>query len=195
MDRAAREELILSNQPLVFFIAKKYHVPGLPLKDLVQEGNIGLMKAAETFDPAKGKFGTYAFWWIKAYILRAIEESWLVHTPSWQQEATRNDKGDGPVCQIVELDESATAPTEEDDGPFKAASEHETKQVVQGMLTKLNPKERHIICLRFGIGNGGQDHTIEEIGRSVGLTPERVRQVLSKALTKMRRTKAAETTI
>jgi len=171
VDQAARKELILSNQPLVFFIAKKYRVPGLPLKDLVQEGNIGLMKAAETFDPGKGKFGTYAFWWIKAYILTAIEESWLVHAPSWREEATRNDNGDGPVCQIVELDESVTAPTEEDDGPFKAAREHETKQVVQRMLTRLNPKERRIVCLRFGIGNGGQDHTIEEIGRSVGLPP------------------------
>jgi RNA polymerase primary sigma factor len=195
MDQAAREELILSNQPLVFFIAKKYHVPGLPLKDLVQEGNIGLMKAAETFDPAKGKFGTYAFWWIKAYILRAIEESWLVHVPSWREEPNRDDKGDAPVCQIVELDESATAPTEEDDGPFKAATENETKQVVQGMLSKLGPRERRIICLRFGIGNGGKDHTIEEIGRSVGLPPERVRQILSKALTKMRKRELAEKVI
>jgi RNA polymerase primary sigma factor len=192
MDKAAREELVLSNQPLVFFIARKYHVSRLPLKDLVQEGNIGLMKAAESFDPAKGKFGTYAFWWIKAYILRAIEESWRVRTPSWRQEATRNDTGDGPVCQIVELDESATAPTEEDDGPFKAAHENETKQVVQGMMSGLAPRERRIICLRFGIGNGGKDYTIEEIGRLVGLPPERVRQILSKALTKMRKRQAAE---
>jgi RNA polymerase primary sigma factor len=192
MDQTAREELILSNQALVLFIAKKYHIPGLPLKDLVQEGNIGLMKAAESFDPTKGKFGTYAFWWIKAYILKAIEESWLVHMPSWQQEANRNDKGDAPVCQIVELEESAAAPTEEDDGPFKAASENETKQVVQRMLSGLAPRERRIICLRFGIGNGAEDHTIEEIGRSVGLTPERVRQILSKALTKMRKRDAAK---
>ena len=192
MDQAAREELILSNQPLVFFIARKYHVPGLPLKDLVQEGNIGLMKAAESFDPAKGKFGTYAFWWIKAYILRAIEESWLVHVPPSREEPNRDDKGDGPVCQIVELDESVTAPAEEDDGPFKEASEHENKQAVQRMLSGLTPRERRIICMRFGIGNGGKDHTIEEIGKSVGLPPERVRQILSKALTKMRKTQTAE---
>jgi len=192
MDQTAREELILSNQALVLFIAKKYHIPGLPLKDLVQEGNIGLMKAAESFDPTKGKFGTYAFWLVKAYILKAIEKNWLVHVPSWRQDANRPGKEDVPLCQIVELEESATAPSEKDDGPFEAASENETKQVVQRMLSELAPMERRIICLRFGIGNGGQDHTIEEIGRSVGLTPERVRQILSKALGKMRKREAAE---
>jgi RNA polymerase primary sigma factor len=60
------------------------------------------------------------------------------------------------------------------------------------MLSGLAPRERRIICLRFGIGNGAEDHTIEEIGRSVGLTPERVRQILSKALTKMRKRDAAK---
>ena len=195
MDQAAREELILSNQPLVFFIAKRYRIPGLPLKDLVQEGNIGLMKAAESFDPAKGKFGTYAFWWIKAYILKAMEESWLVHAPSWRQDANRDEKGDALPCQIVELEESIVAPTEEDDGPFKAANENEMKQVAQRMLSGLTTRERRVVCLRFGIENGGEDHTIEEIGRSVGLPPERVRQVLSKALTKMRKREAAEKVI
>jgi RNA polymerase primary sigma factor len=192
MDQTAREELILSNQPLVFFIAKKYHTPGLPLKDLVQEGNIGLMKATENFDPTKGRFGTYAFWWVKAHILKAIEKNWLVHVPSWRQEANRHDKEDAPLCQIVELEESATAPSEEDDDPFEAASENETKQVVQRMLSELAPRERRIICLRFGIGNGGEDHTIEEIGRSVGLTRERVRQILNKTLVKMRKREVAE---
>jgi RNA polymerase primary sigma factor len=187
MDPTAREELILSNQALVLFIAKKYHIPGLPLKDLVQEGNIGLMKAAETFDPTKGKFGTYAFWLVKAHILKAIEKNWLVHVPSWRQEANRPGKEDVPLCQIVELEESATAPSEKDDGPFEAASMDETKQVVQRMLSELTPRERQIICLRFGIGDAEEDHTIEEIGRSVGLAPERVRQILSKALGKMRK--------
>ena len=192
MDQAAREELILSNQPLVLFIAKKYHIPGLPLKDLVQEGNIGLMKAAESFDPSKGKFGTYAFWWVRAHILKAIEKNRLVHMPSWRQGANRHGKEDAPLCQIVELEESTTVPSEEDDGLFKVASENETKQAVQRMLRELAPRERRIICLRFGIENGGADHRIEEIGRSVGLPPERVRQILSKALTKMRKREAAE---
>jgi len=195
MAQTAREELILSNQALVLFIAKKYHIPGLPLKDLVQEGNIGLMEAAESFDPTKGKFGTYAFWLVKTHILKAIEKNWLVHVPSWRQEANRPGKEDVPPCQIVELEESATAPTEEGDGPFKAASENEKKQVVQRMLSGLTQRERHIICLRFGIGNGGEDHTIEEIGRTVGLAPERVRQILSKALGKMRKREAAEKAI
>jgi RNA polymerase sigma factor (sigma-70 family) len=112
--------------------------------------------------------------------------------PSCGQEANRDDKGDGPVCQIVELDESAMAQTEEDDGPFKAATERETKQAVERMLSGLTPRERHIVCLRFGIGNGGKDHTIEEIGKSVGLPLERVRQILSKALTKLRRKQVVE---
>ncbi len=192
MDQALREELILSNQPLVLFIAKKYHIPGLPLKDLVQEGNIGLMKAAESFDPTKGKFGTYAFWLVKAYILKAIHNNWLVHVPSCRQEPNRHDKEDAQLCQIVELEESTIVAPWEDDGPFEAASENETKQVVQGMLSELTPRERLIICLRFGIGDGGEDHTIEEIGRSVGLTPERVRQILSKALGKMRKREVAK---
>jgi RNA polymerase primary sigma factor len=192
MDQTAREELILANQALVLIIAKKYHIPGLPLKDLVQEGNIGLMKAAESFDPTKGKFGTYAFWLIKAHILKAIEKNWLVHGPSRQQDANRPGEEDPPPCQIVELDESVTVAPGEEDGLFKAATQNETKQVVQGMLKALTERERQIICLRFGIGDGGEDHTIEEIGRSVGLTPERVRQILSKALGKMRKRGIAE---
>lgn len=192
MDQTTREELILSNQPLVFFIAKKYHTPGLPLMDLVQEGNIGLMRATEDFDPSKGRFGTYAFWWVKAYILKAIKKNWLVHVPSWRQEATQDDKEGTAVCQTVEFEESTMVPLEEDDDPFEAASKNETKQVIQRMLGELAPRERRIICLRFGIGNGGKDHTIEEIGRSVGLTRERVRQILNKALVKMRKWEAAE---
>jgi RNA polymerase primary sigma factor len=195
MDQTAREELILSNQPLVFFIAKKYHVPGLPLKDLVQEGNIGLMKATENFDPSKGKFGSFAFWWIKTHMLQAIKKNWLVHIPSWRQEANRRNKEDALLCQVVELEESATGSSGGDDDPFEAATRNETKQVVQGMLSELTPRERQIICLRFGIGSGGEDHTFEEIGRSVGLTKERVRQILNKALVKMRKRKAAEKTI
>jgi RNA polymerase primary sigma factor len=191
MDQSAREELILSNQPLVLFIAKKYHIPGLPLKDLVQEGNIGLMKAVESFDPSKGKFGTYAFWLVKAHILKAIEKNWLVHVPSGQ-EANGPGKEDAPPCQIVELEESTTAPSWEEDDPFEAASKIEMKHVIRRMLSELTPREKRIICLRFGIGNGGADHTIEEIGRSVGLTPERVRQILSKALGKMRKREPAE---
>jgi len=185
MDQTAREELILSNQPLVYFMAKKYYVPGLPLRDLVQEGNIGLMKAAENFDPGKGKFGTYAFWWIKAYILRAIKNNWLVHFPSRRREANRHDKQDVPSCQMVKLEESTTVPSEVDHDPFEAASNNETKQRIQRMLSELAPKERQAICLRFGIGNGGKEHTLEEVGRSVGLTPEGVRQVINKALVRM----------
>lgn len=192
MDQTTREELILSNQPLVFFIAKTYHTPGLTFMDLVQEGNIGLMRATEDFDPSKGRFGTYAFWWIKAYILKAIKKNWLVHVPSWRQEATQDDKEDAALCQMVEFEESTTVPLEEDDDPFEATSKNETKQVIQRMLSKLGPRERRIICLRFGIGNGGKDHTIEEIGRSVGLARERVRQILNKALVKMRKWEAAE---
>jgi len=192
MEQTAREELILPNQPLVFFIAKKYHTPGLPLMDLVQEGNIGLIRATEDFDPSKGRFGTYAFWWVKAYILKAIKKNWLVHVSSWRQEANRHDKEDAALCQMVELEESTTVLSEEDDDPFEAASKNETKQVIQRMLSELAPRERRIICLRFGIGNGGKDHTIEEIGRSVGLTRERVRQILSKALVKMRKREVAE---
>jgi RNA polymerase primary sigma factor len=193
MDQALREQLIFSNQALVFFIAKKYHVPSLPLKDLVQEGNIGLMKATESFDPTKGKFGTYAFWWTKSHILKAIEKNGLVHVPSWQQEANRRNKEDAPLCQAVELEESTTVAPGEDVDPFEAASKNETKQVVLEMLGKLTQRERQIICLRFGIGDGGEDHTIEEIGRSVGLTKERVRQIMNQALVKMRKRGAAQT--
>jgi RNA polymerase sigma factor (sigma-70 family) len=187
MDQAARQELILSNQPLVFFIAKKYHVPGLPLSDLVQEGNIGLMKAAENFDPAKGKFGTYAFWWIKSYILKAIKENCLVRVPSRRRGANPQAKEDAPFCRVVELEDSATVSSEGDHDPFEAASRNETKQGVQRMLRELTSRERELVCLRFGIGDSGEDHTLQEIARSAGVSAESVRQVINKALAKLRK--------
>ncbi len=192
MDQIAREELILSNQGLVYFIARKYNVPGLPLNDLVQEGNIGLMRAAENFDPGKGKFGTYAFWWVKAYILRAIKRNWLVHIPSRRHDAKGHDEQDAPFCWMVELEESATVPSEGGElDPFEAVSRNETKQGIQRMLSELEPRERRVICLRFGIGYCGKEHTLEEIARSVGLSREGVRQVIDRALVKMRERNAA----
>jgi hypothetical protein len=68
------------------------------------------MKATENFDPGKGKFGTYAFWWVKAYILRAIRQNSLVHVPSKRQKTNRPDKQDAPYCRMVDLEECATVP-------------------------------------------------------------------------------------
>ena len=228
----ARRKLIESNLRLVIAIARKYSSAGVPLIDLIQEGNLGLMRAAEKFDYRRGcHFGTYATWWIRQAISRAAsDQSRMIHLPS--QVVTRlcklrrvmtqlsQEHGCNPLDllpeQIAEaggmnLDEVKTllsiieqpvsldmpaddqaryllADTLEDTTTpalTEAASQHLLSEELQQALDVLTPRERAVITLRYGIGDG-QSHTLLDIGKALGISRERVRQLEVKALQKLR---------
>ena len=227
-NQAARERMILSNLRLVVLIAKRYVGRGLGFSDLIEEGNIGLMKAVDRFDPEKGfRFSTYASWWIRQAIERAaINQGHLIRLPVHMmekvnqylsqveqmvaegrppdpEEAARKARlsvsefeglhqvlraavsRDAP---IGERDENSLKDILEDRGADSPLDVVEKKESVQGIAAAfgvLKPKERQVIALRFGL-EGGDTMTLEEIGKILGVTRERVRQIEAVALSKMR---------
>jgi RNA polymerase primary sigma factor len=176
--QSVRDRLILENQPLIFFIAKKYARCGVPFSDLIQEGNIGILKSIDTFDPKKGTFGNHAFAYVFAYIIKAIQKNRLVHVPFHRQEQNRKDGGD-PFGVTVNIDDTPNLPSQHD--VFEEVAQGEVRKIVGKLLHKLPLRDRAIVALRFGIGDGN-DHTLEEIGRQFDLTKERVRQIIKNAL-------------
>ncbi len=227
-NQAARERMILSNLRLVVLIAKRYVGRGLGFSDLIEEGNIGLMKAVDRFDPEKGfRFSTYASWWIRQAIERAaINQGHLIRLPVHMmekvnqylsqveqmvaegrppdpEEAARKARlsvsefeGLHQVLRaavsldapIGERDENSLKDILEDRGADSPLDVVEKKESVQGIAAAfgvLKPKERQVIALRFGL-EGGDTMTLEEIGKILGVTRERVRQIEAVALSKMR---------
>src|SRR5713226_3247975 len=229
-DERARRKLIESNLRLVIAIARRYTSTGVPLIDLIQEGNLGLMRAAEKFDYQRGcHFGTYATWWIRQAVSRAAgEQSRLIHLPEHVATHLRKvrrvaarlsqEYGLDPLPeQIAEactlnLDEvnrllglieqpvSLDAPVEDEarysladtleDSAAPAlaetASQHLLGAQLHRVLVWLTPRERAVITLRYGIGDG-QSRTLLEVGKELGISRERVRQLEVVALMKMRR--------
>jgi RNA polymerase primary sigma factor len=224
----AKNELITRNLRLVVNIGKNYVGRGLPLLDLIQEGNIGLMKAVDKFKYEKGfKFSTYATWWIRQAITRAlIDQTKTIRVPVHMMEfynrvtkASReltqtlgrvptNDeiakKLDVPVKKVEEVFRAIQDPialqtpvgdedTELEDfigdknspSPFVDAEGSEMSAHIQRVLRTLTPKEETVIRMRFGIGVD-RDHTLEEVGRHLSITRERVRQIEAKALRKLK---------
>ena len=183
-DRKALEKLTKANLRFVVSVAKQYQNKGLSLPDLINEGNLGLIKAAEKFDETRGfKFISYAVWWIRQSILQAIaEQSRIVRLPLNQvgsvnsMDAPFSDSEENSLLDILPN-------TDSPDTDFELVMESLRNEINRALLT-LNERERHIIEAFFGINQ--PEMTLEEIGEKFGLTRERVRQIKEKAIRRLR---------
>jgi len=229
-DKKAREHMIKANLRLVVKIARDYDGIGLPLLDLISEGNIGLMKAVERFDPAKGgKLSTYGSWWIKQSIKRALAnqsktirlpvhlvdkiskmrrtamklQEELGHEPSDEDLAAelgttasrisqmriasiRPASLDAPVGDENSNNFSEMVEDERAVNPYDELEDKTVSGMLQDMVKHLDSREATILRFRFGL-DGGNEKTLEEVGKKFGVTRERVRQIQNLALHKLRK--------
>lgn len=228
MIRRAMERLIQANLRLVISIASRYKGMGLPILDLIQEGNLGLIRAIEHFDPQKGyRFSTYATSWIRQAITRSLsDKARLVRLPIHMTEryyrllrmvnALTQEKGREPTTEeiakraalkpstvesLLQMTQdvlSLHAPVGEEGteladfiadrlglSPLDHTEAKETREEIERALHSLTPREEKVLRMRFGIGEA-RDYSLEEIGRQLSVTRERVRQIERDALRKLR---------
>jgi len=235
-DKEAVQQFVLANLRLVVSIAKRYVGRGLSLLDLIQEGNIGLMRAVQRYDWRRGhRFSTHATWWIRQAISRAVaDKGRAIRLPVYVntalnrvrrerqrlvqemgREPTEQELAEALGMDVERLHELEAAPgtpislelpvgedeeqelgdvlaDENSTSPEEIATTRTMKQEVQEVLEDvLTPRERLVLQLRFGLGNG---HTfpLEQVGRQLGITRERVRQIEAGALAKLRHPKVLE---
>ena len=228
-DDAGRKRMIESNLRLVVKISRRYLNRGLTLLDLIEEGNLGLIRAVEKFDPERGfRFSTYATWWIRQTIERAIMNQTrtirlpihvvkelnvylraareltqkLDHEPSAEEIADMLDKPAADVKRLLGLNERVTSvdtPVGPDSDravvdtiadssvsdPSQVLQENDIKESIAIWLDELSEKQREVVSRRFGL-RGYETSTLEEVGREIGLTRERVRQIQVEALKRLR---------
>jgi len=227
-DPMARDRMIRSNLRLVVNIAKKFTNRGMPLADLIEEGNLGLLRAVEGFDPEQGsRFSTYASWWIKQSIKRSlINAVQPIHIPAymvemiarWKQATLMLEEKLGRTPSTEEMSEALELPikktgyikravkafasptqmpaSEESNSlndmledektlrPDEAVFNADELATIRKLLTEIDPRESDVLRLRYGIDEE-EPLTLKEIGKRVGLTRERVRQIEKETLAKL----------
>jgi len=206
-DQKALKRLVSANLRFVVSVAKSYQNYGLSLEDLINEGNLGLMKAAYRFDETRGfKFISYAVWWIKQSILQAIaEQSRLVRLPlnrvgtltkigkvySMLEQEFEREPTPEEIANVLEVDSGDITDTIKMATRSVSMDSHSEvmgeslKEEVNHILSTLTAREARILKLYFGL-DGEKPHTLEEIGVKFKLTRERVRQIKEKALRRLR---------
>ena len=181
-DLSAREKLIKANLKFVPSVAKQFKGCGLPFADIIEEGNIGLIKAIDRFDPKRdNKVISYAVWWIKKCIMEAIEKRGVLDTENIDDVFIKQHKN--------ETDEQHASTSKFIIPEYLDSSDKEayisTKQVIEELFDGVPERERDIISDYYGL-YGNSPKTLDEIGSEINLTKERVRQLNEKALKKMR---------